>query len=117
MTAISAYRQVGRREKNSKIAGEIGGRLGKRPEDGWLLGMRFVSGAMVAGLGLIAERWPAGTDGRWGGGAVAASRCLLSQPHRCESVGLGVEGAPPDDSAVTDLGQYPVHLVNHGCGA
>ena len=51
-------------------------------------------------------------------GAKAQTKAgLLPQPGGFEGFGLGAEGSPPYDSAFTDLGKDPVHLVDHGRGA
>src|SRR5215207_2211100 len=42
---------------------------------------------------------------------------LLAQPGGFEGFGLTAAGAPPNDSLVTPLGEYPAHLLDHGRGA
>ena len=43
-------------------------------------------------------------------------RDLLPQPGGFEGFGLTAAGAPPNDSLVTPLGEYPAHLLDHGRG-
>src|SRR5215207_9946946 len=42
---------------------------------------------------------------------------LLPQPGGFEGFGLTAAVAPPNDSLVTPLGEYPAHLLDHGRGA
>src|SRR5829696_4491776 len=39
---------------------------------------------------------------------------LLPRPYGFECFGLTAAVAPPNDSLVTPLGEYPAHLLDHG---